>query len=724
MDLRRSLWLVTVCWALTASCAAATLQIVDDANYSPVQYSPLLCAFCEQLSETTCTENKGSCKSNCSRISMCESVEEVCVAIWRTDGFSTTEETLCHNPKEALYGNMLMDYNSPVCHMNEEKQSGESVFMCACNSDECNFDFYFDDGLIEKHHSDHFNSRVTKEKIPLEASPKMHLLDDGSLKENSKNDFTGGTLHHKIGSNGETARLCMFCDTLETSCLPSEGKCKSNCERNSICAVLGEVCVLIWRRNDTSITEETLCHNPEFPLDGLILDKKVRDKCLMEEVKTNGITMFMCLCKGDLCNEEYEMKGQEIPKLSDTTFVALSSLLPPVGIAVAVITIFYCYRVHRKNKLNKKWENNHKCMRHPNMDCSDACAIMIDDDRSDISSTCANNLNHNTELLPIELDTLVGKGRFAEVYKAKLKQNTSEQFETVAVKIFPYEEYTSWKMEKEIFSDINLKHENVLQFLTAEERKTDVGKQYWLITAFHSKGNLQEYLTRHIITWEDLMLLGGSLARGVAHLHSDHTPCGRPKTPIVHRDLKSSNILVKNDLTCCLCDFGLSFWLDPSLSVDDLANSGQVGTARYMAPEVLESRINLENMESFKQTDVYSMALVLWEITSRCNAVGDVKDYEPPFGTKVREHPCVESMKDNVLRDRGRPEISNSWLNHQGIQLVCETITECWDHDPEARLTAQCVAERFYELEHLDRISERSCSEEKIPEDCSENTNK
>lgn len=48
----------------------------------------------------------------------------------------------------------------------------------------------------------------------------------------------------------------------------------------------------------------------------------------------------------------------------------------------------------------------------------------------------------------------------------------------------------------------------------------------------------------------------------------------------------------------------------------------QVGTARYMAPEVLESRINLENIESFKQADVYSMALVLWEMISRCSAIG------------------------------------------------------------------------------------------------------
>lgn len=60
----------------------------------------------------------------------------------------------------------------------------------------------------------------------------------------------------------------------------------------------------------------------------------------------------------------------------------------------------------------------------------------------------------------------------------------------------------------------------------------------------------------------------------------------------------------------------------------------------------------------------------------------------------------------------------------QGIQMVCETLIECWDHDPEARLTAQCVAERFSELKHHDRLSGRSCSEEKIPEDGSVTTTK
>lgn len=51
--------------------------------------------------------------------------------------------------------------------------------------------------------------------------------------------------------------------------------------------------------------------------------------------------------------------------------------------------------------------------------------------------------------------------------------------------------------------------------------------------------------------------------------------------------------------------------------------------------------------------------------------------------------------------------------------MVCGTIDECWDHDPEARLTAQCVAERFNDMEHPDKLSGRSNSEEKIPQDIS-----
>lgn len=89
--------------------------------------------------------------------------------------------------------------------------------------------------------------------------------------------------------------------------------------------------------------------------------------------------------------------------------VILVSLLPLLVMGIVVVGMFYWYRAYRQRMLNQEWESSIK-KRKPKaggLDCSDACAIMMDDDRSDSSSTHANSLNHNTEPLPIELDLLV-----------------------------------------------------------------------------------------------------------------------------------------------------------------------------------------------------------------------------------------------------------------------------------------------------------------------------
>lgn len=436
-------------------------------------------------------------------------------------------------------------------------------------------------------------------------------------------------------------------------------------------------------------------------------------ECLMTPQPSDDGLMYICACIEDQeCNDQLIFdkgpNGYSKLKSKDVIPVVVISLVPPLLVALIATLAFYLYRTRQPGK-PKDWapKRTHYQSLDPAETCTDQATgsdyhiklpSLTVDVNSEISSTSANNLNHNTEQLPIQLETLVGKGRFAEVWRARLSHNSSGQYETVAVKIFPTVEYTSWCNERAIFSDANLKHENVVQFLTAEERCGTSQKQYWLIMAYYSLGNLQNFLVGHILTWAELCALAGSVARGLAHLHSDMTPCGTPKLPIAHRDLKSSNIVLKSHSECALCDFGLALRLDLSLTADDFANSGQVGTARYMAPEVLESRVNLEDLESFKQMDVYSMALVLWEMVSRCDVIGEVKNYEPPFGSKVCEQPCIDSMRDLVLRDRGRPDIPESWTTHPGMQLLCATITECWDHDPEARLTAYCVVERFNTL--------------------------
>lgn len=265
--------------------------------------------------------------------------------------------------------------------------------------------------------------------------------------------------------------------------------------------------------------------------------------------------------------------------------VAAISLLPPLLIAVMITVIFYLCRTQKRRKRAKDWSQKHtkpQALPEPGKAAEDdeKLSVMTDDNHSSMSSTCANSINHNTELLPIELDEIVGKGQFAEVWRAKLNHTTLGQYETVAVKIFPCEEYSSWKNESQIFTDASLKHESVLQFLTAEDRGSGPRKEYWLITAYHSRGNLKDYLSRHILSWMDLQKMASSLVNGVAHLHSDYTACGRPKIPIAHRDIKSTNILVKSEWECVLCDFGIALRLDPSLTADDFANSGQVSITK------------------------------------------------------------------------------------------------------------------------------------------------
>ncbi|KAG5283419.1 hypothetical protein AALO_G00041880 [Alosa alosa] len=513
--------------------------------------------------------------------------------------------------------------------------------------------------------------------------------------------------------------LCKWCDYSSPVC--EDNVCTSNCNLTSFCTLSEEVCVAIWRKDNETVSVRTLCHHPEQALDNIFLTNYSTTECTMIPQPSDDGLLFVCGCVGDQeCNDKLIFDkgahGYSKLKSKDVIPVVVISLVPPLLVAVVATAAFYIYRTRHLGKQPKDWapkRTHYQSLDPPEGRSGEAngsdfpgkLTLLGDDGTSDLSSTRANSLNHNTEQLPIQLEALVGKGRFAEVWRARLNHSEG-QYESVAVKIFPAVEYASWHNERAIFSDANLKHENVVQFLTAEERGGGGGaaggggpqRQYWLIMAYYALGNLQDYLASHVLSWTELCSLAGSVAHGLAHLHSDTTPCGAPKVPVSHRDLKSSNIVVKDNHECALCDFGLALRLDLSLTVDDFANSGQVGTARYMAPEVLESRVNLEDLESFKQMDVYSMALVLWEMVSRCDVIGEVKSYEPPFGSKVCEQPCVDSMRDLVLRDRGRPDIPSSWTTHQGMQLLCATITECWDHDPEARLTAHCVVERFNTL--------------------------
>lgn len=253
-------------------------------------------------------------------------------------------------------------------------------------------------------------------------------------------------------------------------------------------------------------------------------------------------------------------------------------------------------------------------------------------------------------------------------------------------------------------------HPNILEFLSSEAKSR---KEFWLISSYHNNGSLSDYLKNNILSWKDFCKISESMASGLMFLHEESNDGLKPS--IAHRDFKSQNVILKDDLTACIADFGLALaFSSRDTSVQD---HSQVGTKRYMAPEVIEGAIDFKR-HAFLRIDIYACGLVLWEMVSRCNAHNSPSlNYYLPFELELGINPSFHDLYETVVQQKMRPRILDEWRTHkvkriinlytcfylfnnipfQGINLICNTIEECWDHNIEARITSACVMERMNE---------------------------
>jgi len=199
----------------------------------------------------------------------------------------------------------------------------------------------------------------------------------------------------------------------------------------------------------------------------------------------------------------------------------------------------------------------------------------------------------------ILLGERIGIGSFGEVYRA-LWRGTE-----VAVKRFLDQDISKNLLDDVTFEiDImrRLRHPNVILLMGA----VTIPGNLSIVTEFLHRGSLFKLLhreqnenVRSALDQRRRMRMALDVIRGMHYLHSF-------EPMIVHRDLKSPNLLVDKSFVVKVCDFGLSRMKRNTF----LSSKTNAGTPEWMAPEVLR------NEESDEKADIYSFGVILWELST------------------------------------------------------------------------------------------------------------
>ncbi|EGG16486.1 SH2 domain-containing protein [Cavenderia fasciculata] len=260
----------------------------------------------------------------------------------------------------------------------------------------------------------------------------------------------------------------------------------------------------------------------------------------------------------------------------------------------------------------------------------------------------ADNMLGPPEIGPDEIitESILGDGSFGTVYKGRCRQKD------VAVKVMlkQVDEKTLKDFRKEVAIMSKIFHPNIVLFLGA---CTSVPGKLMICTEL-MRGNLETLLMDHNIKLPLItrMRMSKDAALGVLWLHSSN--------PVfIHRDLKTSNLLVDSNLTLKVCDFGLSQIKQRGENLKD-GQDGAKGTPLWMAPEVLQGKLFNE------KADVYSFGLVLWQIYTR-------KELFPEFDNFYK-------FVTAICEKQVRPPIPDDCP-----AALKELIKNCWDPAPEVR---------------------------------------
>lgn len=298
-----------------------------------------------------------------------------------------------------------------------------------------------------------------------------------------------------------------------------------------------------------------------------------------------------------------------------------------IGALLAIIGLL-CFRFHRKRSQIGNSSSRRAATIPIRANGADSCTVLSD---SSMGTESSRTSIHNSRSLwfggprkshvvaasgileysykdiqkaTYNFTSIIGQGAFGSVYKAQMTTG-----ETVAVKVLATD---SKQGEKEFHTEVmllgRLHHRNLVNLVGYCAEKG----QHMLIYVYMSKGSLSSHLysDKHdLLSWNLRIQIALDVARGLEYLHDGAVPS------VIHRDIKSSNILLDESMGARVADFGLS-------REDMIRNASNIqGTFGYLDPEYISTRAFT------KKSDVYSFGVLLFELIAGRNPQQGLMEY-------------------------------------------------------------------------------------------------
>lgn len=240
----------------------------------------------------------------------------------------------------------------------------------------------------------------------------------------------------------------------------------------------------------------------------------------------------------------------------------------------------------------------------------------------------------------LKFENKVASGTFGDLYKGTYCS------QEVAIKVLKPERIDSdmlREFSQEVFIMRKIRHKNVVQFIGACTEPTKL----CIVTEFMARGSIYNFLHKQNGSFKLPLLLKMAIdiSKGMSYLHQNN---------IIHRDLKTANLLMDEHEVVKVADFGVA-----RVQTQSGVMTAETGTYRWMAPEVIEHK------PYDHKADVFSFGIVLWELLT-----GEV-----PYSCLTPLQAAV-----GVVQQGLRPTIPK-----QTHPKLTELLDSCWQQNPASR---------------------------------------